>query len=196
MAPDHRNEISCNVLTRRNLLRTGTLTLVAGIGISSAGLSAAQPEEDIEDGSETHTLTVIVTDTEGQRVEGAEVGVVTYDAGEDVGQGTTDECGEVQFEVVDGSYEISARYEGLAQSSANRLVAVNGGDATLVINLFDPSEEDGPESGDIVEPEPCKTGEGKEPKEFPGSKTGEENSKKGRKNAASNGKGAPPGSGD
>lgn len=113
----------------------------------------------VED-DETHTLTVVVTDMDGVRIEGAGVGVVTYDAGEDVGTGTTDECGEVQFEVEDGTYEVSTGTEELAQSSANRLVGVDGEDATLVINLFEPNVENSPEEeGGITEPEPCEDGE-------------------------------------
>ncbi|WP_336365225.1 hypothetical protein [Halalkalicoccus salilacus] len=96
-----------------------------------------------EDGDgETHTATVVVTDIDGVRLEGVDVDVNTYEAGEDVAEGTTDDCGEVQFDVGDGGYEVRASAEGLAQSSANMGLSVRE-DTTYVINLYDTDEYDG-----------------------------------------------------
>ncbi|WP_336364826.1 carboxypeptidase regulatory-like domain-containing protein [Halalkalicoccus salilacus] len=83
----------------------------------------------------THTLTVTVTDATGDPVENASVNVVTYDGGADVADGTTDENGEVTFDLEDGSYELAVSAEGLMQPSDQRLVEINGGDTAAEVQL-------------------------------------------------------------
>lgn len=133
------------------------------------------PTEDGDGDGETHTATVVVTDLDGVRLEGLDVSVTTYEAGEPIGEGTTDECGEVQFEVEDGGYEVRAYSDELSQSSANMGFGVDGEDVAYIINLYDTDEYDGeaPETGrNITEPEPC---EGAEVNPGDGDNTGDGN---------------------
>lgn len=83
----------------------------------------------------THTLTVTVTDATGDPVENASVSVVTYDGGADVADGTTDENGEVMFDLEDGSYELVVSAKGLMQPSDQRLVEINGEDTATEVQL-------------------------------------------------------------
>lgn len=99
---------------------------------------SADSESDTDaDETETHTLTVSVVSPEGNPVQNAEVYLATYDAGEDVASGTTDGNGEVTFEVEDGDYEVLVSHDQYAQSSANRLVAVDGGDTQFGVQMQD-----------------------------------------------------------
>lgn len=97
-----------------------------------------ESNDDETDDEETHTLTVQVHDPEGESVEGADVSIVTYDGGESVDTGTTDENGEFQVEVPNGDYEVSVTGTEYAQSSANRLIAVQDGDTTFNVHLYNP----------------------------------------------------------
>ena len=84
---------------------------------------------------ETHTLTTTVTDATGDPLDGASVSIVTYDGGEDVASATADENGQATFDLEDGSYEVIASHDGYAQPSDNRLVEIDGEDATFEVAL-------------------------------------------------------------
>ncbi|WP_336342594.1 carboxypeptidase-like regulatory domain-containing protein [Halalkalicoccus ordinarius] len=62
------------------------------------------PDED--SGKETHPLTVTVLNPDGDPVEGLSVDLTTYNEGEPVATATTDENGQVTFEVEPGDYEL------------------------------------------------------------------------------------------
>lgn len=113
----------------------------------------------------THTLTVTVTDATGDPVENASVSVVTYDGGADVADGTTDENGEVIFDLEDGSYELAVSADELMQPSDQRLVEINGEDTTAEVQLQETGGGDDTatgivrvvnSNGDPIEGEPVK----------------------------------------
>lgn len=93
------------------------------------------PDED--PGEETHTLTVTVTDPNGEPVTGETVHVVTYSGGADVASKETDENGTAQFQLENGDYElgVSALDRGLLQPSDQRLVSINSEDEEFTIEL-------------------------------------------------------------
>ena len=93
--------------------------------------------DNTTDEPETSTLTVTVTDHTGDPVTNETVHIVTYSGGANVASGTTDENGEVQFELEDGDYEVgvSAPDKGLLQPSDNRLVTIDGEDVDYTVEL-------------------------------------------------------------
>ncbi|WP_122089920.1 carboxypeptidase regulatory-like domain-containing protein [Halalkalicoccus subterraneus] len=95
----------------------------------------------------THTLTVTVADATGDPVENASVSVVTYDDGADMADGTTDENGEVVFDLEDGSYELAVSTEGLMQPSDQRLVEINGEDTATEVQLQETGSGDDTATG-------------------------------------------------
>lgn len=103
------------------------------------GIACEALQDDTEE-PETHTLTVQVNDADGNPVEGADVSVTVGDSGAPVADGTTDENGQVEFEVENGDYEIMVSDTEDAQSSANRGTQVRGEDTEYTVNLFDPDD--------------------------------------------------------
>jgi hypothetical protein len=93
------------------------------------------------DGSETHTLTVQVYDSDGNPVEGADVGLTVYDSGAPVADRVTDENGQAHFEVPDGSYEVLVSDVEDAQSTLDMGTSVQGEDTTHIVNLYDPDDD-------------------------------------------------------
>lgn len=142
-------------------------------------------ESNETDGTEeTHALTVEVYDSDGNPVEGADVSVVDGYDGTDVADGTTDENGEVTFEVPNGDYEILVTGTEDAQSSANRGTQVQGEDTTYVVDLFDPDDnmysysatvQVVDEEGNPVANEPVEVASppGEEPEEYTTDENGE-----------------------
>lgn len=98
------------------------------------------PTNGDDEAEETHALTVQVYDSDGEPVEGADVSLITYDAGEDVDSGVTDANGQVEFEVPNGDYEVLVSGTEDAQSSSNRLTSVQGEDTAFTVNLYDPND--------------------------------------------------------
>lgn len=86
---------------------------------------------------ETHNLTVEVYDSEGNPVEGADVSLTVYDSGAPIDEGTTDENGQVTFEVADGDYEVMVSGTEDAQETTDRGASVDGEDTTHVVNLIE-----------------------------------------------------------
>lgn len=94
------------------------------------------PNESEPSEPETHTLTVSVTDENGDPVEGANVSVATYDGGADVASGTTNSEGKVTFTVENGSYEVLVDHADYSPNASDeRLVDVDGEDTTHTVTL-------------------------------------------------------------
>lgn len=92
----------------------GTYTVETNFGSSEAstevdvsGDSEVTLDATTEtDPTETHTLTVTITDPNGDPVEGLPVVLVTYEEKKEVARTTTDADGKAKFDVKAGSYEI------------------------------------------------------------------------------------------
>lgn len=133
---------------------------------------------------ETHNLTVEVYDSDGNPVEGADVSVTVYDSGAPVDEGTTDENGQVTFEVPDRDYEVMVSGTEDAQETTDRGASVDGEDTTHVVNLIETGnnmysysatvqvvdEEDNPVANEQVE---VASPPGEEPEEYTTDENGE-----------------------
>lgn len=91
-----------------------------------------------------HTLTVTVTDPNGDPVVNGDVHIVTPDGGEDVASGTTDENGQVTFDLENGDYEVavSAPDQELHQPSDRRFVTIDDGDEEFSVQLQSSGDDD------------------------------------------------------
>lgn len=109
--------------------------------------SGGDDGNDTDVGPATHELKVTVTNHNGDPVEGASVSIVTYDGGEDVASGTTNSDGVATFDVPNGSYEavVTTEDDELLQPSDQRLVDVNGEDASLDVQMQSSGDNGGGE---------------------------------------------------